>query len=98
MTCFFARFSDEPCDGPTDKAHLIPKQRIKREVSDDPRLVWHPSVWVHACRRHHADFDNHVFRIARSDLPAVTEAAAKVLGMEWSLVSDYGPRDERAVG
>lgn len=91
--CFFAVHSEKPCDGPMDRAHLLPKQRLRREVSDDPRLVWHPSVWVWGCRRHHAAFDARMLRLAREDVPEVTELAAKVLGMEWSLDQMYGPRD-----
>lgn len=80
-----------------DKAHLIPKSRIKRELgTSDQRLIWHPVLWVYACRRHHADFDNRVFRLARGDLPAGLEGAARVLGMEWSLDRDYGPLKDAA--
>lgn len=77
-----------------DRIHLIPKGRIKQELqTDDKRLLWHPSLWVYSCRKHHADFDNWVFRVAREDLPPALEEAAKVLGMEWSLDRDYGQKD-----
>lgn len=89
--CFFAPFSEAPCDGPTDPCHLIAKQRLKREVSTDPRLVWHPSLWVYGCRRHHGDFDNRVLRVPREALPVAVEEAAVILGMGWSLDQDFGP-------
>lgn len=96
-TCWLARFAPSvPCDGPMDKAHLIRKATLKREVSDDPRLVWHPSLWVWACRRHHGDFDNRVFSVAREEMPEVLEASAVVLGLGWLLDREYGPVDAAA--
>jgi hypothetical protein len=95
-SCWLATFSDKPCQGPMDRAHLIAKQRLKREVSGDPRLVWHPSLWVWACRRHHGDFDNRVLRVGRGDLPVGLEGAAEILGLGWMLDADYGPLDAAA--
>jgi hypothetical protein len=95
--CWLARFNPSvPCDGPMDRAHLLAKQSLKREVSADPRLVWHPSLWVWACRRHHVDLDNHVFRIGRGDLPEATELAAEILGLGWLLDREYGPLEDAA--
>jgi hypothetical protein len=52
--CWLARFAPEvPCDGPEDFAHLIAKQRIKREVSHDQRIVWHPATFVRAVLEAH---------------------------------------------
>lgn len=95
MTCWLAQFEGGPCDGPTDRAHLVPKQRIRRELhGHDPelveRVVWHPSCWVHACRRHHADFDNRRFRVPRAALPGCVEVFARELDLGWSLDLDFG--------
>jgi hypothetical protein len=97
--CWLARFAPEvPCDGPEDPVHLLPKQRIKREVSHDQRIVWHPATFVRACRRHHGMLDvERTLRIPRSE--AITEASprsprprlAREFGLEWSLDRDYGP-------
>jgi hypothetical protein len=100
--CWLARFNASvPCDGPMDKAHLLPKQRIKRQFAgSDPEtlraVIWHRSLWVPACRRHHGDFDNYVFRITREDLPEGLEYAAHVLGLGWSLDADYGSLEDAA--
>jgi hypothetical protein len=63
MNCWLARFSEQPCDGQLIRAHLIPKQRIKREwmrrdvrVMASPKdklalelAIWDQRVWVPAC-------------------------------------------------
>ncbi|UTI65626.1 hypothetical protein NBH00_05295 [Paraconexibacter antarcticus] len=76
---------------------MIPKQRIKRQFTGERKdlldeVIWHPSCWVPACRKHHGDFDNHVFRIPRSALPQGVEIFAEALGMAWSLEADFGVR------
>lgn len=95
LDCFFAQHSPHACDGPMDRAHLIAKQRIKRELRGQEDLmdqaVWHPAVWVWACRRHHGDFDNKRMRFGRGDVPAQVEAYAEALGLTWSLDADFGP-------
>jgi hypothetical protein len=95
--CWLARFAPEvPCDGPEDFAHLIAKQRIKRQVSRDQRIVWHPATFVRACRRHHGMLDvERTLRVPRSEIPAATEAFAREFGLEWSLDRDYGPLGSR---
>lgn len=84
-----------------DRAHLLPKARLKRELRGQPaelveRAVWHPGVWVWACRRHHGDFDNHVFRVERSELPAGVEVFAEALGVGWMLDREFGPLERVA--
>lgn len=62
MTCWLAQFSAVPCDGRLVKAHLIPKQRIRREVTsrrgvavDVPAravlysILWDERCWIPAC-------------------------------------------------
>jgi hypothetical protein len=84
------------CDGPMDRAHLIPKQRIRRELRGDltreqlDEAIWHPSVWRWACRFHHGQLDNGAFHLDRSLLPASVAEFARIWGMEWSIDSDYG--------
>lgn len=77
-----------------DRAHLVPKQRIKREhpglsASDLHLLVWDSRCWVWACRFHHAQFDNYRFRIPRCAVPRETEEYAAEHGLVWSLMRDY---------
>lgn len=96
--CWLARFSKRSCDGPIDRCHLIPKQRIRREFHNaEPdvlhTLIWHPAVLVKGCRRHHGDFDAKHLRIRREDLPPACETYAKAFNLEWSLDASYGVRD-----
>lgn len=92
--CFFAgRPGWGACDGPIDRCHLIPKQRIKRELrlapSDVVRVVWDPRAWVPGCRWHHGQMDAYAVRLRREDLPAGTEEFAVEHGLVWSLERDY---------
>lgn len=75
MTCFFAPFSEKPCNGRLRKCHLIPKQTIRRELRPDRQLVaalgyvpaepkpeeliWHPAVWVPGCGGLHGSGAHH---------------------------------------
>lgn len=98
-TCFFAHRGD--CDGRLVKAHLIPKQRIKREKQsllpkDDLQwLIWDERVWTYMCGGptglggHHGAFDAKQIRIRRSHLPEGVEEFAAEYGLEWSLERDY---------
>lgn len=99
--CWLQQFSESPCDGPIDKCHLIPKQRIKRELRsrypniDDEGLraaVWHDSMWVYGCRKHHGELDvSRTLRIPRDSLLVKTRVVAEMLGLGWSLDLDYPP-------
>ena len=102
--CWLAPFDPKgrPCDGPLDRAHLIPKQRIRKRLSaggivaleDQGPIVWHPAAWVCGCRLHHGNFDiARTIRVPRSAIPARTEAYASLLGLAWSLDHDYGRPD-----
>lgn len=101
-TCFFAHRGD--CDGRLVKAHLIPKQRIKREFPkslenlDIPtrlEILWDPRCWTWMCGGptglggHHGAFDAKQIRIRRSHLPEGVEEFAAEYGLEWSLERDY---------
>lgn len=121
--CFLAPFAKGACWGPTDRAHLIPKQVIKRQfpfgamrrvdtgevcaqrrnedfaalgVTWEPvamkHVIWDDRVWVHACRRHHGDFDNYRIRLWRADLPQSVFEFAAQYGLSWRLERDFpGP-------
>ena len=90
--CFFARLDEPPCDwradGNPDRAHLIPKQRMRiRKLS--LYVIWDPRAWVPACRRHHHRFDNHFFRLTRKQLPPPVEEFAAEHDLKWSHDRDY---------
>lgn len=72
-----------------DKAHLIPKQVIKRECGKDSPAVWDPRVWVLGCRNHHHLFDARRFLVLRSDLPPVLTEYSHEYGLHWRVERDY---------
>lgn len=85
--CFFNReLGMQDCDGRMDRAHLLPKQRMRQHGIKD---VWDERTWVFACRKHHTQFDARFIRISRFQLPAGTIAYALENGLEWSLDRDY---------
>lgn len=87
--CFF----ESPfCDGPTDKAHLIPKQRLKKARLNQEQ-IWDKRVWTSMCRYHHHRFDNGFLRIPREDLPKGIEEYAAEHELAWSLDRDYESRN-----
>ena len=91
-TCWLARYSDRPCDGRLDRAHFIPKQTLKREVSDNAEFIWHPMIWRYACRRHHNDLDFGNLRLTREQIPASVETFAKMFNLTPKLDRIYGKR------
>jgi hypothetical protein len=101
--CFLAQFADTPCHGHLDAAHLIPKQRIRRELKSRGmdaaairEVIWHPSVLVPGCRRHHGDFDvARTLRVPREALPPAVFAWAEQWELMWSIDRDF-PRTEEA--
>jgi hypothetical protein len=93
-----------PCQGQLRKAHLIPKQMIKRELPLwDP---WHPALWVPCCggmhgnAGHHGAFDySKRLRLRRESLPVLLERIVPVMDEEVGrevfasfLDREYGPR------
>lgn len=82
------------CHGPLIRAHLIPKQRIRKVSGAD---VWDRRSWVWACggdqgcSGHHGMFDTSKrLRLPADRLPpGVIEFAAEH-GLTWSLARDYG--------
>lgn len=79
------------CDGPIQRAHLIPKQRLKR-AGLDHAAIWDPRVWRLMCWMHHHRFDTYFVRITRIQVPAETEEYALEHGFVWSLDRDFGVR------
>jgi hypothetical protein len=88
-----------PCDGRLVRAHLIPKQLLRRE-----RLFeWDPRVWVPVCGGptgiggHHGQLDHsRTLRIPREKLPAFVEQFADDNGIGWYLDREYGPKEMAA--
>jgi hypothetical protein len=94
-TCFLAQFTDTECAGRLEKAHLIEKQRLRKEGLSEH--MWAPEVWRPACKRHHFMLD--AYRglvVPRSLLPVETELFADRHGLGWYLDRKYGEREEAA--
>lgn len=88
--CWLARFSDDPCRGVIQLAHLIPKQRL-RQYHVPEGAIWDGRVLCFGCERHHGQLDMaRTLRIPRDDLPPEVEAFAFEHGLMWSLDRDYG--------
>jgi hypothetical protein len=97
--CFFKHLGG--CDGQLVKAHLIPKQRIKRETligatkTQMAEVVWDPRCWVYMCGGptgiggHHGAFDAKQIRLNYVELPTAVKEYAEEYGLEWSLERDY---------
>jgi hypothetical protein len=88
-----------PCDGWLVRAHLIPKQLLKREHVDP----WDPRAWVPVCGGptgiggHHGQLDHsRTLRIPRDALPVMVEEFAAEHGLTWWLEREYGPREMAA--
>lgn len=87
--CWFRGIKEHECDGPLDRAHLIPKQRMRIKNLPD-EVVWDKRCWVWACRRSHTMFDHIGIDLKRSQLPDGVEEFALEYGLGWSLDRDYG--------
>jgi hypothetical protein len=95
-SCQLARFSDKPCRGRLIRAHLIPRNLLRRnglaELIDDPR------TYVVACggpmgnSGHHGEFDALTLKVPRWAIPLGTEQLAHDVGLDWFLERRYGPR------
>lgn len=109
-TCWLAQFTDTPCDGRLEKAHIIRQQTIRREVwNKRPELrkelgglngagllIWDERAWRPACHKHHTELDQaRTLRIPRSAIPVETEAFAEQYGLGWWLDRTY-PREGEA--
>lgn len=99
--CFLARFTDTRCNGRLVRAHLIPRQLLKREGHE--ALIPDSRTWVWACgglvgsTGHHGQLDySRTLRIPRAALPAAVEAVAAEMGLTWWLEREYGQREDAA--
>jgi hypothetical protein len=94
--CWLRAFSDKPCAGRMDRAHLIERQRLKKEGLGEH--VLDEATWRPACRLHHFSFD--AFRgvvVPRLALPVETERFAERHGLGWYLDRRFGePQDVAA--
>ena len=98
--CFLAAFSDVPCDGRMEKAHLVRQQTIRKalrskdDVEDARAIIWDPRVWRPACYRHHTMLDHaRTLRIPREAIPAETVEYARELGLLWWVDRTYRERE-----
>lgn len=99
--CFFEHLGG--CEGRLVRAHLIPKNRLRRHLLYERRLsneaintaVWDDRVWVPMCGGptgiggHHGMFDNKQIRLNYVELPTAVKEFAAEYGLEWSLEKDY---------
>lgn len=83
-----------PCSGRLIKAHLIPRQLLKRE--GHARWIDHAATWVWACggicgsTGHHGMMDaSRTLKIPYENLPPGTIALAEVLGLSYWLHREY---------
>ena len=87
MICYFWHLGWRGCrwrmDGQPDRAHLIPKQRLKQAGIVDYKRLWDDRVWVHACRHHHELFDGRFLRLEREQYPSKVFEYADEVGFDF---------------
>src|SRR5688500_7119207 len=88
-TCVLRR-ADDPCGGPCDPHHIIPKQRLKAHSSTLSRqermeLVWDPRNGVPVCRHHHHQLSVGFRRLHHLKLPPEAVEFASDHGLAWAL-------------
>lgn len=104
--CWFARELDLPagsCDGELVKAHLLPKEKIRRELASRrmtpeqrSAAVWDPRVWRPACGGpmgnggHHGQFDSWALSVPREKVPAELVQWAEEHGLAWMIDWRFG--------
>jgi hypothetical protein len=92
VTCWLARFFDDPCSGRVDRCHIgLQKQTLRhRGLTEDE--VWDPRITRLGCRRHHERFDGPYFRLRREQIPDSVEEFAADHGLSHRLDRDFGER------
>src|SRR5258706_16474184 len=66
--CYFRGLGYLDCDGFIQRAHLIPKQRMKiAGVIGD--MIWDERCWIPACKHHHHQWDNGFIMLDPDDFP-----------------------------
>lgn len=93
MTCFFAAFFDDPCEGRVDRCHIgLQKQTLRhRGLTEDE--VWDPRIVRFGCRHHHERSHGPSFRLSREQIPESVEEFAADHGLSHRLDRDYGERE-----
>jgi hypothetical protein len=84
-----------PCSGRLIRAHLIPKQVLKRYGGDpmDPRSFVLACGGITGISAHHGLFDSSLrLRLAREAVPAGVFELADELGILWWVEDKYQPR------
>jgi hypothetical protein len=101
-SCYLRAFASSPCSGPLQRAHLIKRQTIRKEVWNRrhelegvPKtlrvLYADPRSWVWACDRHHRMLDHsRKLKIPRYRLPRELEDFAAQYRLRWWLYREYG--------
>lgn len=92
MTCWFARFFDDPCDGRVDLCHVGLQKQTLRQAGLTEEQVWDPRIWRYGCRHHHERSHWPSFRLTREQLPESVEQFADDHGLGHRLERDFGPR------
>lgn len=97
--CFLAQFRpDVPCSGRLIRAHLLPRQLLRRELDRTTYLaaVEDPRSWIPACggimgpTGHHGMLDySRTLRIPYDKLPPGTVELARELGLDWWLEREF---------
>lgn len=98
--CWFAQNVPNagPCDGSLIKAHLIPRQLMRRELTPEQykEAQWDPRGWVWGCGGvtglggHHGRLDvARTLRIPFDRLSPDLLAFARDYGLEWWLLREY---------
>lgn len=68
--CYLAQFAGTSCeyraDGRADRAHLVPKQRLRQAGVSH---VWDYRWWTYACRKHHHQLDNGFLKLHEQQYP-----------------------------
>jgi hypothetical protein len=78
------RLHGDPCSGRMQKAHLIPKRRMKGLDWED---IWDRRVWVWICEHHHQALDGPYLTLNRNDYPPSV--------LDWALDHGFYWNDER---
>jgi hypothetical protein len=87
--CWFADLGQ--CDGQLQRAHWIPKQRMKQRGIRSQDVIWDERCWSFMCERCHHRFDKGFLSVKREELPFAIEGFAVDHGLEFSLDRDFGP-------
>lgn len=81
MRCFFQKRLGD-CQGISQRAHWVPKQRLRKEL--DENEVWDKRCWTLMCAAHHHRFDKGFLRLRLEDYPAVFLEYAADHGLFWA--------------